>query len=38
MPMLHKKPFLVEPVPEDLKPDEEIFVCQPTKEVFRDYE
>jgi bromodomain adjacent to zinc finger domain protein 1A len=38
MPILYKKPFAAEPVPEGLKPDEEIFVCQPTKEVFRDYE
>lgn len=38
MPMLHKKEFIIQPVPKDLKPDEEVFVCQPTKEIFRDYE
>jgi len=38
MPLLNKNPFVPDPIPSDLRPDEEIFVCQATKEVFRDYE
>ena len=38
MPLLNKKPFIPDSIPSDLRPDEEVFVCQATKEVFRDYE
>ena len=38
MPLLHNTPFKPEPPPSDLKPDEEVFLCRPTQEVFRDYE
>ncbi|XP_062502466.1 bromodomain adjacent to zinc finger domain protein 1A-like isoform X2 [Corticium candelabrum] len=38
MPLLNKKPFVIRPPPDDLDPDEEIFVCQWTNEAFRDYE
>lgn len=38
MPLLHKQPFVPEAPPSDLQPDEEVFVCQATREVFRDYE
>ena len=38
MPLLNKKPFRLQPVPADLKADEEVFVCPYTKEVFRNYE
>lgn len=38
MPLLHNAPFKPEPPPSDLKPDEEVFLCRPTQEVFRDYE
>lgn len=38
MPLLNKKPFTPDSIPSDLRPDEEVFVCQATKEVFRDYE
>eukprot|EP00118_Oscarella_pearsei_P006727 m.30942 g.30942 ORF g.30942 m.30942 type:complete len:325 (+) comp31418_c0_seq3:350-1324(+) len=38
MPLLNKKPFVQSAPPADLNPDEEIFVCKATNEVFRDYE
>ena len=38
MPLLHKKPFTPERPPRDLRPEEEVFVCKATQEVFRDYE
>lgn len=38
MPLLRRQPFHREKAPPDLKPDEEVFFCKITKEVFRDYE
>eukprot|EP00117_Sycon_ciliatum_P029689 scpid8153/ scgid23581/ Bromodomain adjacent to zinc finger domain protein 1A; Cbp146 len=38
MPLLHREPFVPSQPPADLDPDEEVFVCQFTKEAFRDYE
>jgi len=38
MPLFHKKPFSLNPIPKDLKPEEEVFVCRATQEIFRDYE
>jgi bromodomain adjacent to zinc finger domain protein 1A len=38
MPLLRKHPFKRTPPPRDLRPTEEIFYCEATKEVFRDYE
>ncbi|KAK2567493.1 Bromodomain adjacent to zinc finger domain protein 1A [Acropora cervicornis] len=37
MPLLNRKPFSPTKPPKDLKPDEEVFVCRHTNEVFRDY-
>jgi len=38
MPLLKRKPFTPEKPPENLDPDEEVFVCIHTNEVFTDYE
>nr|CAB3225094.1 bromodomain adjacent to zinc finger domain protein 1A [Phallusia mammillata] len=38
MPLLHKKLFVPNKVPGDLNPDEEVFHCTLTNEIFRDYE
>ncbi|XP_065338949.1 bromodomain adjacent to zinc finger domain protein 1A [Cloeon dipterum] len=38
MPLLRKKPFERIKPPKDLRPDEDVFHCQLTGEVFRDYE
>ncbi|EDO44053.1 predicted protein [Nematostella vectensis] len=38
MPLLNRKPFTPEKPPKDLKPNEEVFVCTHTNEVFREYE
>jgi len=38
MPLLHRKLFVPDPPPEDLEPEEEVFHCTLTNEVFRDYE
>ncbi|XP_076834125.1 bromodomain adjacent to zinc finger domain protein 1A isoform X2 [Brachyhypopomus gauderio] len=38
MPLLHKKPFVRQKPPPDLKPDEEVFLCKVTHEIFRTYE
>ncbi|TRY59513.1 hypothetical protein DNTS_017620 [Danionella cerebrum] len=38
MPLLHKKPFVRQKPPADLKPDEEVFLCKFTREIFRTYE
>ncbi|XP_043204988.1 bromodomain adjacent to zinc finger domain protein 1A-like [Amphibalanus amphitrite] len=38
MPLLNKQPFSKSKPPPDLRPDEEVFFCEPTKEVFRDYD
>ncbi|XP_060735647.1 bromodomain adjacent to zinc finger domain protein 1A isoform X2 [Tachysurus vachellii] len=38
MPLLHKKPFVRQKPPADLKPDEEVFLCKVTQEIFRTYD
>ncbi|XP_052275463.1 bromodomain adjacent to zinc finger domain protein 1A-like [Dreissena polymorpha] len=38
MPLLRRQPFAKEKPPPDLRPDEEVFFCKLTREVFRDYE
>ena len=38
MPLLKKSPFVRQRPPKDLRDEEEVFFCETTKEVFRDYE
>ncbi|BET01786.1 ATP-dependent chromatin assembly factor large subunit [Nesidiocoris tenuis] len=38
MPLLHKKPFVPEEYPVELKENDEVFVCHSTKEIFKDYD
>jgi len=38
MPLLKKQPFRRQPPDRDLRPEDEVFLCEATKEVFRDYE
>ncbi|KAM6973255.1 bromodomain adjacent to zinc finger domain protein 1A [Aplochiton taeniatus] len=38
MPLLHKKPFVRQKPPADIKPDEEVFLCKVTHEIFRTYD
>lgn len=38
MPLLRKNPFQRVKPPRDLRPEEEVFFCEATKEIFRDYE
>uniref|UniRef100_A0A8C2CV90 Bromodomain adjacent to zinc finger domain protein 1A n=1 Tax=Cyprinus carpio TaxID=7962 RepID=A0A8C2CV90_CYPCA len=38
MPLLHKKPFVRQKPPADLRPDEEVFLCKVTHEIFRTYD
>ncbi|XP_051579394.1 bromodomain adjacent to zinc finger domain protein 1A-like isoform X4 [Myxocyprinus asiaticus] len=38
MPLLHKKPFVRQKPPADLLPDEEVFLCKVTHEIFRTYD
>ncbi|KAK2892310.1 bromodomain adjacent to zinc finger domain protein 1A isoform X2 [Channa argus] len=38
MPLLHRKPFIRQKPPADLRPDEEVFLCKITHEVFRTYD
>jgi len=38
MPLLHKKKFELMELPENLEPDEKVFCCSITNEIFRDYE
>uniref|UniRef100_T1I0S2 Bromodomain adjacent to zinc finger domain protein 1A n=1 Tax=Rhodnius prolixus TaxID=13249 RepID=T1I0S2_RHOPR len=38
MPLLHKKPFIPNEFPIDLKESEEVFFCRITHEIFRDYD
>ncbi|XP_072344773.1 bromodomain adjacent to zinc finger domain protein 1A isoform X2 [Scyliorhinus torazame] len=38
MPLLHRKPFVRQKPPADLKPDEEVFYCRMTIEIFRNYD
>jgi bromodomain adjacent to zinc finger domain protein 1A len=38
MPLLRRQAFAKQKPPPDLKADEEVFFCQLTGEIFRDYE
>lgn len=38
MPLLKKKSFETTSLPEFLRDDEEVFLCEVTNEIFRDYE
>ncbi|XP_068456585.1 bromodomain adjacent to zinc finger domain protein 1A [Clinocottus analis] len=38
MPLLHRRAFTRQRAPEDLRPDEEVFLCKITHEVFRSYD
>ncbi|XP_041122290.1 bromodomain adjacent to zinc finger domain protein 1A-like [Polyodon spathula] len=38
MPLLHRKPFVRQKPPLNLKPTEEVFLCKVTNEIFRDYD
>nr|XP_057946154.1 LOW QUALITY PROTEIN: bromodomain adjacent to zinc finger domain protein 1A-like [Doryrhamphus excisus] len=38
MPLLHRKAFIRQEPPADLSPDEEVFLCRITHEVFRSYD
>jgi len=38
MPLLRKKKFTPNKAPESLKPDDEVFYCELTGEVFINYE
>ncbi|XP_056151838.1 bromodomain adjacent to zinc finger domain protein 1A isoform X2 [Lampris incognitus] len=38
MPLLHRKPFARQKPPADLSPDEEVFLCKITQEIFRTYD
>lgn len=38
MPLLKRKPFKRNPIPDGLKDDDEVFYCKQTKEVFKSYE
>ncbi|XP_013069196.2 bromodomain adjacent to zinc finger domain protein 1A-like isoform X1 [Biomphalaria glabrata] len=37
MPLLRKQPFHRQKIPQDLDPEEEVFHCKITNEIFRDY-
>ncbi|MBZ3869661.1 Bromodomain adjacent to zinc finger domain protein 1A [Sciurus carolinensis] len=38
MPLLHRKPFVRQKPPVDLRPDEEVFYCKVTNEILRHYD
>jgi hypothetical protein len=38
MPLLRRQPFVPQPPPLDIRPEEEIFYFPVTNEIFRDYE
>ncbi|XP_076013145.1 bromodomain adjacent to zinc finger domain protein 1A [Genypterus blacodes] len=38
MPLLHRRAFIRQRPPADLRPDEEVFLCKITHEVFRSYD
>ncbi|XP_069391303.1 bromodomain adjacent to zinc finger domain protein 1A isoform X2 [Paralichthys olivaceus] len=38
MPLLHRKAFIRQRPPADLRPEEEVFLCKITHEVFRSYD
>lgn len=37
MPLYQQKKYILNSRPKDLKPEEEVFIVQQTKECFRDY-
>jgi bromodomain adjacent to zinc finger domain protein 1A len=38
MPLLKRKPFKPNAIPQGTKDDEEVYYCEATKEVFKSYE
>ncbi|KAM9354471.1 bromodomain adjacent to zinc finger domain protein 1A isoform 1-T2 [Pholidichthys leucotaenia] len=38
MPLLHRRPFIRQKPPADLRPNEEVFLCKITHEIFRTYD
>ena len=38
MPLLHKQKFIKKAIPANLDPNQEIFYCKLTQEIFLDYE
>ncbi|KAM6968591.1 bromodomain adjacent to zinc finger domain protein 1A [Tautogolabrus adspersus] len=38
MPLLHRRAFIRQRPPADLRPDEEVFLCKITHEIFRSYD
>uniref|UniRef100_A0A7N8YIY2 Bromodomain adjacent to zinc finger domain protein 1A n=1 Tax=Mastacembelus armatus TaxID=205130 RepID=A0A7N8YIY2_9TELE len=38
MPLLHRRAFVRQKPPADLRPDEEVFLCKITHEIFRTYD
>lgn len=38
MPLLHRRAFIRQKPPADLRPDEEVFLCKITHEIFRTYD
>uniref|UniRef100_A0A8C5HVH0 Bromodomain adjacent to zinc finger domain protein 1A n=1 Tax=Gouania willdenowi TaxID=441366 RepID=A0A8C5HVH0_GOUWI len=38
MPLLHRRNFVRQEPPEDLRPEEEVFLCKITHEIFRTYD
>ncbi|CAN9501922.1 unnamed protein product [Ophioblennius macclurei] len=38
MPLLHRRAFVRQEPPADLRPDEEVFLCKITHEIFRTYD
>lgn len=38
MPLLHRLPFVPNEVPENIKPTDSVFYCEPTGEIFEKYE
>ncbi|KAL6106099.1 baz1a [Pungitius sinensis] len=38
MPLLHRRAFVRQRPPADLRPDEEVFLCKITHEIFRSYD
>ena len=38
MPLLKRKPFKRNPIPEGTKDDDEVYYCEATKEIFKSYE
>ncbi|CAG9809326.1 unnamed protein product [Chironomus riparius] len=38
MPLLKRKPFKRNPIPEGIKDDDEVYYCEATKEIFKSYD